>query len=60
MGMRYLTSIHQCGSSSPFQRNETEFGLVRGGTGAEVKKKTAAGTAICAGNRTLAANLATT
>jgi hypothetical protein len=44
MGTPYLTSIHQCGSSSPFQRNETEFGLGRGGTGAEVKKKTAAGT----------------
>jgi hypothetical protein len=27
-----LTGIHQYGSSSPFQRNETKFGLRRGGT----------------------------
>jgi hypothetical protein len=29
---RLLTTIHQYGSSSPFQRNETKFGPRRGGT----------------------------
>src|SRR5664279_596616 len=29
---RELTAIHQYGSASPFQRNETEFGRSGGGT----------------------------
>src|ERR1700691_2118263 len=31
-GTRELTAVHQYGSWSPFQRNETKFGLARGGT----------------------------
>ena len=32
MAARVLTTIHQYGSSSPFQRNETKFGLAPSGT----------------------------
>jgi len=32
MSTRELTTIHQYGSSSPFQRNETKFRLRGGGT----------------------------